>query len=210
MGEPNNPQGEVTTPGGKEGQTPETTKTLTPEVEALISKANAALTNYGRLEAEFKRSQSVAQAALTRLKEMDEEKYREQEEVNKDNPDELSRIRRRRQDTEREAKLAERETKIKTQLDRVLQTTAKSLSIQYNVSLENLLKYGGEDAESMEELVKSYGERKGESEKIRMKEPPDEGKTKGGGAGLTVEDVKKMSPDEQNRRREEISKLSFV
>ncbi len=212
VGETKTSQGDGKTPGGGKGQTPETTQTLTPEVDALITKANAALTNVGRLDAELRRSQSVANAALTRLKEMEDENYRKQEESAKDDPDELSRIRRRRQDAERQIKLEERETKVKNQLDKLLQVNAKTLAAQYNVAEELLLKYAGEDVDKMEELAKSFGERtsSGKSEsKIRMTEPPDEGKTKGGSAGLTVEDIAKMSPEEKNRRVKEIAAIPF-
>lgn len=210
MGDDNNPQGEVTTPSGEKGQTPKATLTLTPEVEALVIKANAALTNVGRLEAELTRSQRIASAALTRAKTLEEESYHKQEEAAKDDPGELTRIRRERQTAERQANLEERETKVKTQLDRLLQVTAKELSKQYSVSEDILLKYAGEDADSMEVLAKSFGERTTPGKSVtRMTESPDDGKTKGGGAGLTKEDVSKMSPEEQHRRMKEIAAIPF-
>ena len=216
MGETKDPEGNVATqtPEGTEGLTPKKDQTLTPEVDALVKKANAALTNIGRLEAELKRSQGVATAALSRAKQLEEENYRKQEEEAKEDPAELSRIRNRRRDAERENTLSERETKVKTQLDRLLQVGAKALAGQYNVSEETLLNYAGDDADRMEELAKSYGERTTAGKRevkstVRMTQPPDDGKTKGGGAGLTKEDVAKMSPEEQFRRSKEIAAISF-
>ena len=214
-GDAEEPEGEVTTPTGEEGQTPEQTETLITkeEHEAAVAKAkNDTLTDYKRLETEFNRSQSVAQAAISRLKEIEEENYRRQEEAARDDPDELSRIRRRREDADRATKLAERETKVQTQLTKILQTTAKAFEGQYNVSAETLLKYAGDDAEAMEELAKSYGERKPSGEKVtpkRVTEPPDVGKTKGGGKGLTKADVEKMSPQERHERSAEIAAIPF-
>jgi len=211
MGETDNPQGEIETPEGNEGQTPKESPTFTPEqVSAAVAKAKSdTLTDYKRLEAEFKRSQSVAEAALKRLKTIEEENYRREEEMVRNDPDELSRVRRRRQDAEREARLEEREAKIQTQLDRVLQSTARDLSKQYNVTEETLRKYGGGDAESIEELAKSYGER-GNSTTKRMTESPDPGRTKDLGADLTAADLEKMSPEERNRRSSEIAKLPLL
>jgi len=208
VGEANEPKGEVTTPEVAEGVTPKETPTLTPEVQALVAKANATLTNVGRLEAEIRRSQSVANAALTRLKEVEEESYRRREEEVKDDPGELARIRRERQDRDRQAKLEERETKVQTQLERLLKVNAKALSTQYNVDEEVLLSFAGEDADNMERLAKSFGER-GESKVVRMKEEPDDGRTKGAGAGLMKADIEKMSPEERHRRREEIAAIPF-
>lgn len=215
-GDAKQPKGEVATPESQEGQTPEQTETLTKkEAEAQIAKAvNAVKTDVGRLTAELRRSQEIANAAINRLKEKEEADYRQQEEANRDNPDELTRIRRRREIVEKEAKLAEREAKVQTQLTRIIQTTAKALEGQYNVSAETLLKYASEDVDAMEELAKSYGERKpsGESETKsikRMTESPDDGKTKGGGKGLTKADAAKMSPKERHERAAEIAAISF-
>jgi len=210
MGDTDEPKGDVVTPEDEKAKTPEQEPTLTPEVEALVTKANAALTNVGRLEAELKRTASVAEAAIKQAKGLAEEMYRKQEEDAKDDPDELSRIREQRQDSVKQAELDDKETKVNTQLANLLKVNAKSLSGQYNVSEETLLKYAGQDADGMEELAKSYGERKsGETAKTRMTEAPDDGKTKGGGAGLTKEDVQKMSPQEQHDRRAEIAALTF-
>jgi len=209
------PEGEVTTPTGEEGQTPEQTETLITkeEHEAAVAKATSdAKADMGRLAKGLR----DAEAALARMqqqeKEHQEAEYRRQEAEARDDPDELSRIRRRREDVERAAKLAEREAKVQTQLTRILQTTAKAFEGQYNVSVETLLKYAGDDADAMEELAKSYGERKPSGEKVtpkRVTEPPDEGKTKGGGKGLTKADVEKMSPQERHERSAEIAAIPF-
>lgn len=216
MGDENNPQSDAKTSEGNVDQTPKETLTLTKEEhEVAIAKVrNDTKTDMGRLEKALAESNRIAQAALTRLKERDEEIYRNQEEAARDNPDELSRIRRRREDAEREARIAEKETKLKTQLERIAQATASSLARQFNVSSETLTEYAGDDIDKMEKLAKSFGERKpsGEPESkqvVRMTNAPDDGKTKGGGAGLTVEAVKKMSPEERNRRSKEIAALSF-
>ena len=218
-GDDNEQKGEGTTPEVKDGQTPKQTETLTPGTEELVAKANTALTNLGRLEAELrssqaetKRIQGVATAAIAQAKEIQEEGYRKEERAAEGDDPELARIRKRRQDAERATKLEERETKVQTQLNKAMTATAKALSGQYNINEEALLKYAGEDADSMEELAKSYGERTpGEPKTVtRMTDPPESGKTIGGNTGLTAEDVKKMSPEEQNRRSKEIAQLPLV
>jgi len=216
MGETDETQGDVKTLEAEKGKTPEQTQTFTKEeVEARIAKAeNAVKTDVGRLTAELRRSQEIANAAIIRLKEREEEDYRKQEEAARDDPDELTRIRKRKRDADRAAELEEKETRVKTQLTKVLEATARTLSKEYNVTSETLLKYGGEDADSMEELAKSYGERTEEGESKgkltkRVTEPPDDGKTKGGSAGLTGADVSKMSPEERHKRASEIAALPF-
>lgn len=208
MGEGDNVQGDVT-PVDKEDVTPEEPETLTKkEADAQIAKAvQAVKTDAGRMQKALDESTRIANAAIQRLRDREEEDYRRQEEAAKEDPDELSRIRRRRQDAERQAKLDEREAKVKTQLDKLMQVNAKALSGQYNVDAETLLKYAGDDAENMEELAKTFGEKKGEPR--RMTVEPDGGKTKGAGADLTAKAVEKMSLAEQNERREEIAKIPF-
>ncbi len=211
MGDANDPKGEVTTPEGKEEQTPQAQTLTKEEHERAIAKAKSdTMADYKRLETELKRSQSIAEAAVKRLQKIEEDNYRREEEAVRDNPDELTRIRKRRQDAEREAQLAEKEAKLNAQYTRILQTTARSLEAQYNVSAETLLEYAGEDAEKMEKLAKSFGERKGESTTTRMTEKPDDGKTKGASKGLTLEDIKKMSAEEINQRYKEIAKIPFA
>jgi len=214
MGETDNPKGDVTeqTSEGKEGTTSQEIQTFTKkQVEDAVAKARSdALTEVGRLRKAYEDTKQYADSAMSRIKQIEEESYRSQEEQAKDDPDELSRIRRRRQDAERQVKLEERETKVKTQLDRLLQVTAKELSKQYSVSDDILLKYAGEDADSMEVLAKSFGERTIPGKSVtRMTEQPDDGKTKGNTKGLTKEDVSKMSPEEQHRRMKEIAAIPF-
>ena len=216
MGDDTNPKGDEKTPEGNVDQTPNQTQTLTrDEHEVAIAKVKHDVqTDMGRLEKALAESNRIANAALTRLKAQEENFYRNQEEAAKDDPDELSRIRKRRDDDEREARIEEREAKVKTQFERITQSTAKSLARQYNVAVEVLTKYASDDPEKMEELAKSYGERKpsGETEVkqvTRMTSSPDDGKTKGGGQGLTKVDLVKMSPQERAERSAEIAKLSF-
>lgn len=211
MDEPTENQKGDTTSTGDDGSTSKESPTLTEsQAKAREAKARSdALAELGRIRKAADDANKAATAALKRLQEKEDADLAREEEMAKDDPSELSRIRRRRLDVEREAKIAERETKVKGQLERLLQINAKALSKQYNVSEETLVKYAGDDADSMEELAKSYGERAGESRKTRMTESPDNGKTKGGGAGLTREDVEKMSPEEQNKRMKEIASLSF-
>lgn len=213
MGDDQEAQGDVLTLDAEGGQTPQKPETFTQtQVDAAIAKArNNTTTDVGRLQKALDESNRIAQSALRRLKEVEDEDYRRQEEASKDDPDELSRIRQRRRDAERQANLEEREAKVKTQLQHLTQTNAKTLASEYNVSADMLLKYAGDDVNKMEELAKSYGERQGKSEKPakRMTEAPDSGKTIGASKGLRKEDVAKMSPEEQNRRRAEIAKISF-
>ena len=215
MGEENEVKGEVTTPDTKE-QTPEETPTLTQkQAEELSAKAvQATKTDYGRLEAELRRSQSIAESAIKRLKERDEEDYRRREEANQDNPDELTRIRSERKLREREAEIEERETKTKTRYEQIVHTTVKALVNQYSITEEMLNELAGDDVDKMEKVAKAFGERKpsGESEVkqvTRMTKEPDSGKTKGGGAGLTTADVKNMSPQERHERSKEIAAIPF-
>ena len=198
------------------GTTPEETLTLTEsQAQAREAKARSdALAELGRIKKAADDANKAAADAVRRLQEREDAEMAKAEEAAKDDPDALSRIRRERQTKEREAKLAERETKIQTQYARVIQTTAKALEGQYNVSAETLLKFAPQDADAMEELAKSYGERKEEGEPEtkptkRMTQEPDSGKTKGGGAGLTIADVAKMSPTERHERAKEIAAIPF-
>jgi len=211
MGDEDVAQGEVTTLETTTAQTPVVTETLTRiEHEAAVAKAKSdALADVGRLRKSLEENTRIANAAMTRLKEIEEENYRRQEIDAQDDPTRLSEIRRERRLKEKEAEVADKETRISTQLQKLLQVNAKALSSQYNVTDDILLRYAGEDADKMEELAKSYGERKGKGDVRRMTQEPDSGKTTGGGAGLTREDIAKMSPEEVNRRSAEIAKLKF-
>ena len=193
MGETTNPAGEkVQTPAGEGGQTPQQTPVLTPEQQALLVKANAALTNAGRLEAELKRSQSVATAALSRLKQMEESELHREEEAARDDPAKLTAVQAKRQalsraaeiETERQRIETER-TELQTQRQEIREYRAEKLSAQYNVDPQILLKYGGDTKDSMEVLAKSFGERKAQTGETgtQGKPPPphnDSGANRGG------------------------------
>lgn len=214
MGETNDPQGDVKTPTGDKGQTPKEDQTFTQEqVDAQIAKAKSdATADYKRLEAEVKRSQSVAEGAIKRLKDIEDAQLRADEEAAKDDPEKLSAIQLRRSALKERAEVAEERLKVETDRAELLterqairQHRADRLSEKYNVTTETLLKYGGDSAEGMEELAKSYGERTDESgkpKKGRMTEPPDKGKTKGAPGSQTLEellavDVKKLTYSEK-------------
>lgn len=229
MGETTTAQGDVKTSATVEGQTPGSTTTFTKEqqvqVDALVAKAKSdTKTDIGRLEAELKRSQSVTQGALSRLKQIDEERVRAEEEAIRDDPAKLSAFRmkqdalRIKAEAEDERKIAEAvRAEAQTHLQEALQDRAERLAEKYNVDASVLLQYGGTNRASMENLAKSYGERTAEagdkskqtSQTTRMTNAPDKGRTSGGGGGLTKTDVTKMSPEEQHQRASEIAKLSF-
>ena len=208
------------TPEG-DGQTPEENPTLTrKQADALVAKAtHNSLTDYKRLETEFNRSQSVAQAAINRLKAMEEQQLRAEEEAVRDDPDRLSALRLRREATkekqeaaEERQKVAEEKAEILTQRQEILSSHAERLAEKYNVKPEHLLKYGGTSKDSLEELAQTYGEREDKPE-VEVKTTPKvvtySGKTKGGSAGLTGADVKKMSATERKERAEEIALIPF-
>ena len=207
MSEPNNPEGDKT-PSGAKGETSEQELTFTQkQVDTLVGKAKSdTLTDYKRLEAEFKRSQSVAEAAIKRLRTIEENQLRAEEEAVRDDPERLSALRMKREafQAKTEAEELKRQTEqekteIQSQRQEILQHHADRFSERYNVDASVLLKYGGASRDSLEDLAKSFGERtepagEPQNETTRMKSPPDSGKTKGtGGNRLT-----RKSLDEYN------------
>ncbi len=214
-GETINTQGEGTTPEVEKGKTP----TLTPEAQALINRANTALTDFGRLQAELKRSQSIAESALKRLKEQEETNLRREEESVRDDPEKLSALRLKRDamklkeeaETERE-KIESEKSELLTQRQELRIHRASRLSERYNVATDVLLKYGGDTTEGMEELAKSFGEKAGESK--RLTEPPDSGKTKGGSSKnletLLKIDTRRMTQKELLEHAQNIMSASKV
>ena len=212
------------TPQEEDGLTPDETPTLTKkEAEALVAKAtHNTLTDYKRLETEFNRSQSVAQAAISRLKVMEDQQLRAEEESVKDDPERLSALRLKReavrlkQEAEEEMQKVETgRAEVKTQYQEILTSHAERLSEKYNVKPEYLLKYGGTSKGSMEELAQTYGERTAELPGETKTNQPKKvvtysGQTKGGSAGLTMADVAKMSVAERRDRSAEIAKIPFA
>ena len=207
------------TPEGGDGQTPEETPTLTQkQADTLVAKAlHNNQTDYRRLETEFNRSQSVAQAAINRLKVMEEKELRAEEEAVRDDPDRLSALRLKReaaqlrQEAEDERQKVEADkAEVQTQRQEILTSHAERLAEKFNVKPEHLLKYGGTSKASMEDLAQTYGERNpGEEKPPAPKVVTYSGKTKGGSAGLTRGDVVKMSPAERQERALEIAKIPF-
>lgn len=212
MGETNNPEGDVKTSTGAEGLTSEKeTPTLTEsQAKAREAKARSdALSDLGRLKKAAEDARKVAEAAINRLQEREEQDLKREEEAAQGDPEKLSAIRLRREANKAKAEAEEERRKlevdradIQTQRQEVLQHHADRLSEKYNVDASTLLKYGGDNKASLEELAKSYGERAGESKKGRMTSPPDSGKTKGAPGSQTLEqlmakDVKKMTYPEK-------------
>ena len=207
--EVNQAQGNVSqTPADLNRQTPTETQTFTKkQVDDAIAKAKSdATADYKRLEASFKTSQSVGEAALSRLKAIEEQQYRQQEEAFRDDPDKLSALQMRRDADKRHADVEDKlrvvnakEAEIQTREQRYLTTDASILATQYNVQAEVLLRFGGGTKESMEDLAKSYGLKNAPAQSyVRQTEPPDDGRTKGRGTGRkpSYEEVKAASPAE--------------
>lgn len=218
--ETTNQQGVETSVDGS-GTTSEETASLTPtQARAMAEKARSdALAEVGRLKKAYEENERIAQDVLRRLQEREEADWRREEEAAMDDPGKLSAIRRDRAATKKladaEAKERQnkaRDTEFQSQTQEILAIRAERLAEKFNVNQAVLLKYGGGTKESMEELAKSYGERKAASgeTRTRMTSPPDGGRTTGGGKPLTKEDVAKMSPEERNRRTKEISSLSVM
>lgn len=215
------PQQGDQTSAGDSGTTSEEKPTLTiTQARAMSAKDRSdALAELGRIKKAAEDNGRIAQDALRRLQEYEEGALRREEEAAKDDPDKLSAIRERRTSARRvaeaeakERQVAARESEFQAQLQELLSIRAERLSEKYNASQDVLLKYGGGTKESMEELAKTFGERKtapGET-KTRVTSPPDSGKNTGGGKQLTKEDVAKMSPEERNRRNPEIAALPFM
>uniref|UniRef100_A0A6M3KLH4 Capsid protein n=1 Tax=viral metagenome TaxID=1070528 RepID=A0A6M3KLH4_9ZZZZ len=214
------------TSDGKGGSTSseQETPTLTiAQAKALADKARSdALAEVGRLQKAAEQANNIAQGAIRRLREREEEDLRREEEAARGDPERLSTFRskqaalRAKAEAEEERrKLEEDKSDIQTQRQEVIEHRADRLSEKYNVEPSLLLKYGGTTKESMEELAKSFGERTTpagdttEQHYGRMTGPPDSGKTKGSG-GLTVQQAGKMSPEEVNKNYKELAKLPLA
>lgn len=210
-------QQDVNTSDEQGGITPEETPTLTAsQAKAMVDKARSdERAEVGRLKKAADEAYKIAQDVTRRLQERDEADLNREEEEAKDDPGKLTAIRIKRQ-AQREAAEAKVEkqrieaerAEIQTERQEVQQIRAERLSDNFNVDVATLLEYGGGTKESMEKLAKSYGERKASSGDIRIKEPPDSGKTKGG-ASLTRADIAKMPPEERTARSKEIAAIPF-
>lgn len=220
MGENDNVnQGDKTSEGQNAStSTNENPTFTTDQVNKMVSKARSdALAEVGRLRKATEDAIKSAQMASQRLQKMEEAQLRAEEESAKDDPAKLSALQLRRQAQQRAAeveaekqKLEAERSEILTQRQEIREHRAEKLAEKYSVDTNVLLKYGGESKDAMEELAKSFGERKpGESMATRTVTAPDSGRTKGGSSGLTVEQVKKMSPQELNQHQSEIAKMSF-
>jgi len=209
--------------GGSTSSEQETPTLTTTQAKALADKARSdALAEVGRLQKAAEQSNKIAQDAIRRLREREEEDLRREEEAAKDDPERLSTFRskqtamRAKAEAEEERrKLEEEKADIQTQRQEVIEHRAERLAEKYNVDSSLLLKYGGTTKDSMEELAKSFGERTAESGDTktqtfgRMTSPPDSGKTAGSG-GLTAQQVKRMSPQEVNDNISEIAKMPLA
>ena len=216
-------QGKSSDGKGGSTSTEETPTLTTSQAKALTDKARSdALAEVGRLKKSADQSNKIAQDAIRRLREREEEDLRREEESAKNDPDKLSTFRLKQQaiKAKAEADEARREAEeaqadIQTQRQEILEHRAERLSERYSVESSLLLKYGGTTKESMEELAKSFGERtstSGETETLtkgRMTSSPDSGKTTGSG-GLTVKQAEKMSPEEVNKNYKELAKLPLA
>ena len=213
------PGGDTTSSGGSETTSEEPQTFTASQAKALADKARSdALAEVGRLKKAFDESQRLAAQVLKRLQEREEADLRRDEEAARDDPGQLAILRARHAEqkarSEADAERQKREAKVAESEERnreILGYRAKELAVQYNVTADLLLKYGGTGKDTMEDLAKSFGERKATGNSTtRVTNPPDSGKTAGGGKPLTREEVAKMTPEEQNRRRSEIAKMSFI
>lgn len=203
----------------EEEKTPKETPTLTEsQVRVREAKArNDALAEVGRLRKAADDANKIAQDVVRRLQQREEADLAREEEAIKDDPEKLSALRLKRDAIRIKAEVEEikrttevEKAEIQSGRQEILQHHADRLSERYNVNADILLKYGGNSKSSLEDLAKSYGEKVSDESKIRVTSPPDSGKTKGGGKELTVEDVKKMSPQERFERSAEIAKLPLT
>lgn len=137
----------------------------------------------------------------------------------KDDPDELSRIKReqklrqQQQAAERkEAELKEREEKAaereKETNEKLAKITAVTIASKYEgVSADDLLNFTDGSPDKMEVLAqKLSGKKPAAAARLKI----DSGVTAGGGKGLTVEAVRKMSPEELVRNAKEIAKMPLT
>jgi len=228
MDEPNGNQQGVNTSGGEGGSTSQGTETFTREkVEAMVSKARSdALSELGRYKKAADDAVKSVQSIEERLSRLQEERFETELESAKDDPNKLREIRQRHKDVkDRMSTEAERrrweadkagyDERIKKAEAIERRELAREIATEFKVN-PSLLEKFGTDRESMIELAKSLpksGDAQGGqgNQGNRVTEPPESGKTKGVSTGkLTIEDVKKMSPDERFRRSKEIAELPLI
>lgn len=222
MGETNKAQtseNNVSTSTEPQGSTSEQTpSTFTKEqVDSLIQKATRdAKTEVGRLS---KLNSNLIQQSKNVIDRVTKH-FGDLEELVQDDPAKLTAIRNRKESLDSDIRAETDRERREQELAEIKEYRVGKLAEKYNVDPAIILKYGGESKDSMEELAKSFGERKvaesnTEPQNVqttqgqRMTSPPDSGKTKGGGGGLTKEQVQKMSPAEQHQRQKEIAQLPF-
>lgn len=189
------------------------------QVEKMVSDRLAAVGREAKAlrDKEKQVADELRQIADARL-EFQRQKEEAELETARDDPTELSRIKReqklrqQQQAAERkEAELVDREAKAadreKEADEKLAKVAAVTIASKYEgVVPEDLLNFTDGSPDKMEVLAQKLSGKKGTAPRMKI----DSGVTAGGGKGLTVEAIRKMSPEELIRNAKEIAKMPLT
>ncbi len=227
MDETTKTQQGIDTSGGAGGSTSEQeTPTLTAsQAQKIAEKARSdALAEVGRYKKSAETAIKSMEAVEKRLSRIEEERFNSELENARDDTDKLREIRRRQDDSRKRAEVEERERKVgveKAEFDERIKRAeaierrelSRTVATEYSVDSNTLEKFGGTERDAMVELAKTLskvGTDENEQGRARMTEPPDSGKTKGGGQTFTQGEVlksldpSKMTPQQIKEQVAEI------
>lgn len=166
----------------------------------------------GRTAKSLEKREDALKKAEEKAERLERERYEADKLEAKDDTDKLDAIERGRRERERKAELLKREAELEDREEKVkgvedvarkaeIREAAMKLALKHDVDIESLVEFAG-NLEKMEDLAKLLP-RKGETQTLKV----DSGKTIGGSGKLTVEQVRKMSPEERLARSEEIKDM---
>ena len=202
---------------GTSGQEPETfTK---EDMEAVRTSNSNALADVGRLKKTVESNQRIAKEATGRLNQMVKDWEDAELKTAGGDTEQVNAIKERQLRRRTESKLAEVELelgekadelklanaeKVESTKERNAREIASRLGVNANL-LAKLAKSTDGSTEAIEEIAKELP-KKGETKSLKV----DSGKTSGSKGELTIEQVKKMSPEEQASRSSDIAKMPLA
>jgi len=209
--------GTETAVADKSSQQSKGTSTYTEEwVKEQVRKARSdALADKGRLETALANAQKIVE----RMRQKEEADLAAELEAHRDDPEYIKSARAIQRATKAETELANKEAELAEKEARLQTYETERSEITKNQTAREIAERLGIDADKLIKLSKRTDGSAEAIEEIAQELPksnsrgtgkPDSNSSRGGGSGvLTKEEVGKMSPEERNKRRKEIAKLSF-
>ena len=199
----------------------EQTGTSYTEEQVKVREVKArsdALADVNRLKVEADKTLKAAQAAQERVNRMIKEQEEFEEERYAEEPERLTEIRKRRSDKEVKAELAKLQSELNERNEQLKQRDVEKAELTKEQNVREIAMRLGVSAAKLARLAKFTDGSTEAIEDIANDLPKvsadelfvaDSGRTRGGGGGLTVEVISKMSPEERFARADEIAKISM-